>query len=215
MRHVLLIVFVLAGCSGSDSAPDAAATEPVAAPVTIVDLDGAPLANMMPIAATSPNAFEEPVAVGPPTDAQGNSAFAIPSDQHLFVRAWDPELNFFANNFYEIDPGPAAQTEPMTLVMVPGAQLDAELVAADGTTVAGAAVTILMAHPTMGPWWPDTATCDSDGRVHFSALPPGQFQVKISTETGLSAFVQEVALPPKGHVNLGQLVLQEKVSSDR
>lgn len=210
MRYALGVLILFVGCSGSNVPPAAdVPASSVAAPVTIVDLEGKPLQDMIPIAATRPNAFEEPVASGPPTDEHGHSEFSIPSDQPVFVRGWDPDVKFFANNFYEIEPGPAAQTEAMTLVMVPGASLAATIVSADGTVKEGVPVEIMMAHPSMGPWWPDRGVTGPGGAVHFSSLPAGQYVVRVVAEDGSSAVLDEVALAPGGHVDLGRVVLTQ------
>ena len=104
-------------------APAAANDKTTLARVRVVNMDGQPLPNMMPIAAKQPNAFEKPIAQGALTDADGKGVVVIPQDEWLYVRAWDPTRRVFANNFFDVLPGNATQTDEMVITMVPGASL--------------------------------------------------------------------------------------------
>ena len=212
-RWAMILVVALAACGNPTPAPKTPVPEPSAsegavAPVTIVDLDGSPLADMQPIASREPNAFEAPVAQGPLTDAQGHCEFDVPTNEHVFVRGWDPNLKYFANNFYEIAPGPATKTEPMTLVMVLGASLDVTVIYPNGQPIANTAVDIMMLHPEKGPWWPDRATTTSAGVVHFDSLPAGQFTILMKNGDGLRGEVDDVLLRPGAAETLGDVILR-------
>jgi len=211
----LLVLLVAVGCGEKETnTPFVAALPPsetsgfVTAQVQMVGIDGDPLSNVAPIAALSPNAFEKPIAQGDPTGADGRSYVTFPSEQRVFVRGWDPALRLFANNFYEVPAGPGTQTELMTLVMAPGASLDAMLLTAAQQPLANEPVDIMMVHPTKGPWWPVQATTDDRGALHFPVLPPGVFTIRIKAANGAQAEIAKASLPPGGHADLGAVVLQ-------
>jgi len=185
-----------------------AQAEPVVARVRVVDLEGRPLAHMAPIATRRPNAFDEPVARGELTEADGSGSVVLPPGQRLCVRAWDPALKLFSNNYYDVMPDSGTQTEPMTLVMVPGASLRAALVRADGAPAAHTRVRLMMSHPTEGPWWPDRADTDDTGAVRFPALPAGTYTIRMETEDAGQLEIPQVDLPPGGRTDLGTLALQ-------
>ncbi|MFA6241714.1 MAG: prealbumin-like fold domain-containing protein [Candidatus Hydrogenedentales bacterium] len=220
MKHaanLVLCVAILASCSPAPApAPAAppAATAPAAANKTtlarvrVVNMDGQPLPNMMPIAAKQPNAFEKPIAQGALTDMDGKGVVVIPQDEWLYVRAWDPTRRVFANNFFDVLPGNATQTDEMVITMVPGASLAMELVTPEGGPAAEQNVGIMMFHPTRGPWWPDEADSDKDGHVTFASLPPGKYTIKLKTAGGYRIDIPDVVLPPSGSTDLGVVALQ-------
>ena len=185
-----------------------AQARPVVARVRVVDLDGRPLANMTPIATRRPNAFDEPVAHGELTGPDGRGSVVLPPGQRLSVRAWDPALKLFSNNYYDVMPDAGTQTELMTLVMVPSASLGAALVGADGARAANTRVRLMMSHPTEGPWWPDRADTDETGAVRFPSLPAGIYTIRIEAEDAGQLEIPEVDLPPGGRTDLGTLALQ-------
>lgn len=209
-------VLALAGCGSKENAPPAAGTPPpgpqtpssVVGQVQIVDLDGRPLANMAPIATLSPNAFERPIAQGELSGQDGRTSVVFPSDQRVFVRGWDPALRYFTNNFYEVPAGPGSETGLMTLVMVPGASLDAVLLGPGEQPLANEHVDLMMFHPTKGAWWPETATTDARGAVHFPSLPAGSYTLQFKTAGGAQVEAPDVKLPPAGHTDLGRILLE-------
>jgi len=184
-----------------------AQARPVVARVRVVDLEGRPLAHMAPIATRRPNAFDEPVARGELTGPDGSGTVVLPAGQRLCVRAWDPALKLFSNNYYDVMPDSGTQTELMTLVMVPGASLRAVLVGADGAPAANTHVRLMMSHPTEGPWWPGRAHTDETGAVRFPALPAGTYTIRMETEDAGQLEIPQVDLPPGGRTDLGALAL--------
>ena len=212
---LLLLAFALSACGGKGPEPKQAEPSPapshptrVRANVRAVDLEGRPLPNMTPIATTAKNAFGEPLAHGSPTGEDGHAVFFVPSDRLLFVRAWDPTLRRFANNFYELHPGPGEETEVMMIVMAPGASLDAVLFNTEGRPAANANVGIMMFHPAEGPWWPGEADTNERGEVHFPCLPAGTYVIKIKVLGNGQLEVPDVTLAPGGNTNLGPVFLQ-------
>ncbi len=210
----LLVLAMLSGCWSSQPAPQPAPAEAAPQPskaiahIMAVDLEGHPVSGVAPIATTQPNAFDEPVAHGPLTKEDGTSDMTLPGDQRLYVRAWDPDLKKFANNYYEVQPTPGAETEVMRITMVPGASLDAVVLAKDGTPIPDTNIGIMMFHPAKGAWWPAQADTDARGAVHFPALPAGIYTLKIKAATGAETEVKEVKLPPDGKADLGSVTLQ-------
>lgn len=175
--------------------------------VRIVDIEGNPLPYAVPIAASQPNAFEKPVVVGDAANNHGDAAFYIPPDQRLYIRGWDFSLRMFANNYYDVFPGPVMEPGVMKLVMVLGSTIRAELVGPDGQPAAGAAVALMMYHPTQGAWWPTEATCDQKGVAVFGPVPAGIFTLKLKTEAGAFAETEPVTLQPGSLADLGRVVL--------
>lgn len=226
---VALAIVIAAGCGSQKTEPTEQSTsaEPVElsdppsaaertssendtalARVFVRDMDGNPLPNMLPIASTEPNAFNKPIATGQPTGADGRGYVTIPTDQWLYVRAWDPTNRMFANNYYDVLPGKAETTEVMEIVMVPGASLSAVVVDRSGVPVADSPVGVMMAHPTRGPWWPAESHTDEYGRVLFESVPAGKYQVTLEIPGGQQIDLPEVALPPGGNADLGPLAVQ-------
>ncbi|NIA13367.1 MAG: hypothetical protein GWP08_04745 [Nitrospiraceae bacterium] len=192
----------------TDVSPSASGGGQVFAEVRIVNLEGRPLANMAAIASTSPNAFDPPVARGELSREDGTCTLILPSDQRLYVRGWDPTVQMFTNNYYDVLPGEATHTEMMTLVMVEGASLEAAIVNPDGQPAAGTPVRIMLSHPAKGPWWPDEGKTNADGVVHFERVPAGTYVLTVRVPSGAQLEVPGVDLKPGGHTDLGQLNLQ-------
>jgi len=190
------------GCGRADVPPAPPTT--VVATLRAVDLDDKPLKGMIPIATRGANAFDEPLVRGEPSKIDGTSVLSIPSDQHLFLRMWDPVLKYFANNFYEIVPGARNIPATMTVTMVPGASLDMIVPALNAT------VDIMMIHPAEGPWWPARATSDAAGHVHFDAVPAGVYAVRVTAQSGGTADLGEVKLQPSGALDLGRVPLDRE-----
>ncbi len=176
--------------------------------VRVVDLQRQPLAGMAPIATLQPNAFDEPVASGPLTAADGRSALLFPADQRVCVRAWDPELRFFANNYVDVLPNTGTITEEMEIIMAPAASFEMTLLLPGGLPAANRNVGLMMFHPTRGPWWPSEGNSDSTGRVEFVSIPPGRFLLKVKIDSGESIDLPELSLPPGASVDLGPVSLQ-------
>lgn len=236
MRNTLLILAVsaaLAACGPPDTPPGPGKTEtpppqaqpapapqaaptpepdnpagPVEARMKVVDLDGRPLADMIPIATRQPNAFDEPVAAGDPTGATGEGRLRFPSTESLFLRAWDPALRYFPNNFYEVLPGGGAIQETLTVQMVPAAALEAQFQTPDGAPLANEEVRLMLVHSTRGPWWPARTRTSALGQTIFPSIPPGEFLLHFETGSGARIERGMTALPPGEIVGLGVLVPQ-------
>jgi len=226
------VLALLAGCGSETASPPPAAAPPAAesapasppppaetpasaaasgfieARIEVVNLDGAPLPGMLPIVTTQSNAFDKPLAMGAPTDAQGLGSVRAPNGAHLYLRAWDPETRYFANNFYDLLPAQGGTTELLRIQMAPGASLGATLARADGSPVAGEAASVLLVHPTAGPWWPAHGTTTSDGALQLDSVPAGRYSLRIKTESGLHLEVPDVSLPPGSAPDIGALTLQ-------
>ena len=186
------LVLLLSACGGSDTptakvepvpaevpaapTPAPAAEEARPAPtslfasVQVVDLGGTPLPNMAPIATKEPNAFDTPVATGSATDSAGRGTIRVPTTEHLYLRAFDPALNYFPNNFYEVLPGGGKIEGELVIQMVPAASLSVQLILPDNQPAADMAVGLMLYHPTRGPWWPAEALSNADGFVTFPHL---------------------------------------------
>lgn len=176
--------------------------------VRVVDLKGQPLGGMAPIATLQPNAFDEPVATGPLTGEDGRSSLLFPADQRVCVRAWDPELRYFANNYVDVLPNTGNVTEEMEIVMVPAASFQMTLLLPNGLPAADRNVGLMMFHPTRGPWWPSEGNTDSTGRVAFVSIPPGRFLLKLKVDSGESIELPELSLAPGASIDMGPVILQ-------
>lgn len=236
MRQVtlaLLLCLLTVGC-GDTSTPEAtppanpptapsapahgvASVTPPAAPqeagfvhatIKVVDLAGNPLAGMAPIVTRQPNAFDKPVSMGDPTDNGGMGTIRFENKEHLFLRAWDPTLGYFPNNFYEVLPGGESIEETLTIQMVGSSALEAQLMLPDGQPAANQTVALLLSHATRGPWWPAQATTNAEGAVQFPNLPAGEFVLGFKVTSGAQLDVKETPLPPGSTVNLGVLSLR-------
>ena len=218
-RLACLLATVLSGCGTEGPAapgepPSDSATAPapssstIAARLVVVDLEGHPLPNMIPIATRGSNACDPPVATGAPTDGAGRGAVALPRGARLFARAWDPELRWFANNFYEIFEGVGDTTQEMRVIMARGASLDGVVLAPDGGPMPiGAEVRLVLAHPVHGPWWPDRAATGENGAVHFPSLPAGKYPAVFEVVGVGRVETPPIELPPGGNASIGSVTL--------
>ncbi len=149
-------------------------TPTITATLTAVSLsDAKPLPGMIPIITLEPNAFDEPLAHGDPTDANGVGTFVFPADRKVCLRVWDPTLEYFPNNYFDVLPSEEDSATEGTIVMARAASLHALLLRPDGTPAAGETVRLMMFHPKRGPWWPSEAKTDGGGAVAFDRVPPG------------------------------------------
>ena len=192
----------------AEEQPEAGLHSPVQAEVTVVDLKGQPLANILPIATANPNAWDNPIATGGPTDNEGKTRIVVPVGEWLCLRAWDPSLRYFANNYYEILPVLGDHIEPMTIIMAQSASFELRLLRADGQPVASETVRLVLFHPSQGPWWPAENTSGAEGKVRFDAVPPGQFLMRLEAAGGGQIDIPDVTLPPGSSVKMGDVTLQ-------
>lgn len=195
----------------ADTTPSASAPQEagfIVANIQVVDLAGKPLMGMAPIVTRQPNAFDKPVAMGDPTDAKGLGTLRFENKEHLFLRAWDPTLGYFPNNFYEVLPGGSNVEGTLTIQMVGASGLEAQLLLPDGSPAANMTVGLMLSHATRGPWWPAQATASAEGLVRFPNLPAGEFILAFKIPSGPGLEVGETPLPPGSPVNLGVLTLQ-------
>ena len=163
---------------------------------------------MTPIATTESNAFDSPVATGNDTDTTGQSTIRVPSGQHLYLRAWDPGLNYFPNNFYEVLPGGDSIPKELVIQMVPASSLSVQFLLPDDQLAADTNIGLMLFHPTRGPWWPTESQTNSEGVVTFDHLPAGEYVLRFKSETGARLEHAQTALPPNAQVDLGMLSLQ-------
>lgn len=187
------------------AAPAAPAT--ITAQVLVTDYEGAPLAGMVPIVTRQPNAFDEPVARGNPTDAAGVSRFTFPAGEKLCLRAWDPDLNYFPNNFFDVGPVAEVSAADTPIVMVRAATLRGLLLRPDGAPAADETVSLMLSHPVRGPWWPARTRTGPDGTLLLPNTPPGMFQVEIQAGSG-RLFLPQATLLPGVLADLGTVSLE-------
>ncbi len=176
--------------------------------VRVLDLGGEPMANMAPIVTRSANAFDPPLSTGALTDAEGRGSVRFPNNEKLFLRAWDPQLAYFPNNFFTILPASGDATDELTVVMAKAASLSVQLYDADNAPLAHQNIGIMMFHPTEGPWWPASANTDAEGLVHFPAVPPGSFVIKVKAESGLQYELPALSLAPGADIDVGAVILR-------
>ncbi len=216
----LLIVIALVWPPEDIPSPSVAPPAPQEAPpeegvaiarVRVLNLEGRPLARMTPIVTRQPNAFDPPIAQGPATGADGRSWVSYDSSKSVCIRAWDPTLESFANNYYDIPENPGGQTPEMEVVMVPAAAFGCVIYAADGLPLANADVELMMSHPVKGPWWPASATTNADGRVAFDRIPAGEYILVLSAGPHGGADLGTVALRPGSFSDLGEVTLRPRV----
>lgn len=221
----LILLTVVLGCSGGEETPqappaqktvvveDAPSPEPenferVKARLKVVGLDGKPILGMAPIATRQPNAFDEPVAVGPLSNANGLTEFEFPGDEKLYVRAWDPERKYFANNYFDALPNTGNVSDELLIQMAPGVFVTGTAYDKSGAPLVGSNITAMLYHPSLGPWWPAKGTTDAEGKLQLGPVPPGQFILHLKTDDGRSLELPATPLPPGETTDLGGLVFQ-------
>jgi len=176
--------------------------------LTVVDLAGKPLARMAPILSRTPNALDEPLAIGPPTEADGTGSVRATVEGTVFLRAWDPELDLYPNNFYEILQTSGTVARDMTITMVPASNLAVRVFAPNGTPLADATLHLMLIHPERGPWWPSETTTNRGGMAIFEKIPPGSFSLVFRDESGRTRELGMTNLPPAGLAQVGEVRLQ-------
>ncbi len=190
----------------SKQTPTSVVTHPyVVGKITIVDSAGQPLENMAGIATGKPNAFDEPLARGNLSGPDGVSTISIPKNTSVFIRAWDPILRYFPNNYFEIPPTDADYLEDMQVLMLEASIVELQLFDKDDQPVQNENVGLMMFHPKLGPWWPCDGHTDEEGTIQFKPLPAGMYNLRIKTERGMVLEIKEVKIPPASTVNLGKV----------
>ena len=188
-------------------APEEKHAPTVTATLKVVSLaDAKPLAGMVPIITVEPNAFDEPLAHGDPTGADGVSVFTFANDRKVCLRAWDPNLDYFPNNFFEVTPDTESSATEGTVAMAKSASLHALLLRPDNTPVANETVRMMMYHPKRGAWWPAEAKTDAGGAVAFERVPPGMFAIQMECASGRMR-AEDVTLLPGETGDLGPILL--------
>ncbi len=173
--------------------------------VKIIDSAGLPIENVGAIATLKPNAFDEPLAWGNLSGKDGISEIWVPKNLHLYIRAWDPKLKYFPNNFYEIPPTDSDSLQDMTITMLESTAIEMTLYDSDDNPIAKQNVGLMMIHSKYGPWWPCDGYTDENGNVTFALLPPGIYNLRVKTESGIVLEIKEVTLPPGSHTVLGKI----------
>ena len=226
----LLLILILSACGNQETettdipkqppvqTPSAQPAPPPQTPqrnysratVIAVDLQGKPVPGVFPIATQSANALDKPIAQGQLTSPDGTSVIDIPKGQNLFIRAWDPAFQKFANNFWEVLPSDGEVDEDMLIQMVEGATLEATLLAPDGQPVANENVGLMLFHPTQGPWWPGQGDTDDTGLINFGRVPAGQYTLKLKALASGQIELGSVMISPGESANLGVITLLEQ-----
>jgi len=171
--------------------------------IFIIDSTGKPLENMAGVATEKPNAFDEPIARGNLSGPEGISTIQIPKNKAVFIRAWDPILHYFPNNYFEIAPTDADYLEDMQVVMLEASSIELRLLDKDSQPISNKSVGLMMFHPKLGPWWPCDSLTDEAGNTQFTPLPAGMYNLRIRTENGMILEIKEVKIPPHSSINLG------------
>lgn len=178
------------------------------APVKVVNREGMPLPGIHPIATRSANAFDMPLAEGSPTGADGLSSIRLALTDQIAIRAWDPTLFFFPNNFYDVLPGSGNPQQPLVVTMVEAAAVEAELILPNGRPAANENAGLMMFHPVHGPWWPADGESNEKGEVVFRNVPPGSFILRVKVASGPTLETGEQFIAPGEQTHLGRLHLR-------
>ncbi|HOK10292.1 MAG TPA: hypothetical protein PLT82_03815 [Candidatus Hydrogenedens sp.] len=173
--------------------------------ITIIDSTGKPLEKMAGIATEKPNAFDEPIARGNLSGPDGVSTITIPKNKGVFIRAWDPILHYFPNNYFEIPPTDADYLEDMQILMLEASTVEFQLLDKDDQPISNENVGLMMFHPKLGPWWPCDAHTDEAGNIQFKPVPAGMYNLRIKTERGMILEIKDVKIPPASILNLGKI----------
>jgi len=184
------------------------AQEFITAPMRVITLAGEPVPGIIPIATLQPNAFDEPLATGAPTDENGKSSIKIPTSQKVAVRAWDPNLLYFPNNFCDVLPGSGEIQDSLVITMVKSASIEAVLLTPEGVPVQNENTGIMLFHPVHGPWWPAEADSDEQGKVIFYKVPAGNYVMRIKVASGAMVELPETYIAPDETTQLGAIQLQ-------
>ena len=193
----------------TDTGESIEASATLFATLKVVDLAGEPLPGMAPIVTRQPNAFDPPVATGTSTGLDGQGSIRFKTDEHLYLRAWDPALRYFPNNFFEVLPGGTSIDGELVIQMVPSMNLEAQFFLPDGEPARDQAVALMLFHPSRGPWWPAEARTDAEGVAAFPNLPAGEYVLRFKAESGPRLERGQTPLPPASTVNFGALTLEE------
>ena len=173
----------------------------------VVSLSGKPIAGMIPMATLAPNAFDQPVATGMRTGPDGLGILRFPSSQKVALRAWDPEMRLFPNNFLEVLPNSGVINEVLEVTMVQSGILFARLLLPDGLPARNENAGIMLLHPVHGPWWPAESNTSDAGEVVFESVPPGKFVLRLKVASGPSIEVAETYIAPGEPTSLGTITL--------
>lgn len=215
-RWAAALCLALAAC-GREAAPPPSAIDSASPQSTpdgpvvrlyAVDLDGNPLPGMLPIATYEANAFGAPVVYGDKTGADGLTGVVLPRTDRLWVRAWDPELNWFAVNVFDVVANVGNETDLLTVQMARAGSLSAALHDSDGEAHTSKSVGLRMSHPTRGPWWHADGETDGSGRVTFAKVPPGEYLIGITLTSGERAEWGVTRINPGTAVDLGAAAAQ-------
>jgi hypothetical protein len=179
------------------------------APVKVVDRHGTSLSGILPIATRSANAFDNPLAEGQPTGSDGLSSIRLTLTEKIAIRAWDPNLFFFPNNFYDVLPGSGSPATPLVVTMVEAAEVEAVLILPNGRPAANENTGLMMFHPVHGPWWPAESETNAQGEVVFRRMPPGSFTLLLKVASGPTLETGEQFIAPGESTHLGVLYLKQ------
>ncbi|MGC9054223.1 MAG: hypothetical protein ACP5KS_10095 [Candidatus Hydrogenedens sp.] len=231
---LILLFLVLNSCSQKNTAPQPTVSEPkktsvgnssqtevvqsqtqvpntsassswVFGKIMIINSAGMPLENMAGIATEKPNAFDEPIARGNLSGPDGISTIQIPKNKGVFIRAWDPILHYFPNNYFEIPPTDADSLEDMQVLMLEASIIELQLFDKDDQPVKNENVGLMMFHPKLGPWWPCDGHTDEAGNIHFKPIPAGMYNLRLKTERGMILEIKEIKIPPASTIDLGKI----------
>lgn len=191
-----------------EAASDETQPATVTASMRVVNLANEPLPGMLPIATLQPNAFDEPIATGTPTNIRGESRIHFPADRKVALRAWDPDLRFFPNNFFEVLPHTGTVTDTLLVSMVEAARIEATLFLPDGRPAINENAGLMLFHSVHGPWWPAEADAGEQGEIVFPRIPPGQFVLRLKVASGPSIEIPETYIAPGETTHLGLVYLQ-------
>ena len=166
------------------------------------------MAGMLPIATRRANAFDAPVVFGDKTDARGAGGVTLPRADRLWVRAWDPSLEWFALNVYEVMANVGDETEVMEIRMARSGSLRLHARYPGGDAVRQAKLGLRLTHPERGPWWHAETVTGPDGAAEFPRVPPGTFLIGVVLENGETAEWGSTRIQSGETVDLGEAELR-------